>query len=100
MCQATYIERCLSEFQICHVLQLLKTSPRRGLYFEGDLSGSEATLCRVQQEGIAMEFLEQMTPDLAAATCLRDVVPLLQPLGLYEGIVNLSIAKADAQVRS
>lgn len=40
-----------------------------------------------------------MTPGLAEAVVLRDIIPLLLPLGKYGAIVQLSIAKADGQVR-
>lgn len=56
--------------------------------------------CRAQKEEIAAEFMGKMTSALAEAVVLRDIIPLLLPLGKYQAIVQLSIAKADAQARS
>lgn len=56
--------------------------------------------CRAQKEEIATEFMGKMTASLAEAVVLRDIIPLLLPLGKYQAIVALSIAKADAQARS
>jgi hypothetical protein len=53
----------------------------------------------VKQEA-ALKFLEKAHGSFADALELKDVVPLLEAMEMYEGIVQLCVAKADAIVRS
>ena len=55
---------------------------------------------RSEKEAVAISFLNKVDAKAAAAVELRDVVPLLEAVGLYQGIVQVSIKKADAAVRS
>lgn len=56
--------------------------------------------CRSEQEAIALKFLEKVeSRGFAAVIELKDVVPLLESVGMFEAIVQLCEAKADALVR-
>jgi hypothetical protein len=56
--------------------------------------------CRPEQEAIALKFLEKVQSlNFAAVIELKDVVPLLESIGMCEAIVQLCEAKADALVR-
>lgn len=54
--------------------------------------------CRQRKNEIADNFLSKVGSELASVVVLRDVVPLLLPMGKDAALVNLSIAKANSQV--
>jgi hypothetical protein len=56
--------------------------------------------CRAEQQGAALKFLEKANGSFAEALELKDVVPLLEAMEMYEGIVQLCVSKADAIVCS
>jgi hypothetical protein len=56
--------------------------------------------CRQKKNEIAESFLSRVGSDLASVVALRDVVPLLLPVGKEAALVSLSIAKANSQVCS
>lgn len=56
--------------------------------------------CRQRKNEIAESFLARVGSELAAVVMLRDVVPLLLPVGKDAALVSLSIAKANSQVCS
>jgi hypothetical protein len=55
--------------------------------------------CRAEKQGAALKFLEKANGSFAEALELKDVVPLLEAMEMYEGIVQLCVSKADAIVR-
>ena len=59
----------------------------------------ERSVCRQRKNEIAESFLAKVGSDLAAVVVLRDIVPLLLPMGKEAALVDLSIAKANSQVR-
>lgn len=68
--------------------------------FEIDIARSYFARCRAEAEDIAAKFLQKVaTGGFAAVVELLDAVPLLEGCGMWEGIVQLCEAKADALVR-
>ena len=59
----------------------------------------EGSAYREVAEAAALKFLEHAHADFVAAVELKDVAPLLEAMGVYEGLVKLCVAKADAKAR-
>jgi hypothetical protein len=70
------------------------------VYFHSVFHSARRSGCRPEQEAIALKFLEKVQSlDFAAVIELKDVVPFLESIGMFEAIVQLCEAKADALVR-